>query len=532
MRELTFFTTNQTKLAHARYIAEGRQIRILGFRQRTYHADYEEPRLESREELLEASYNSARQQLLKAGYSDASRPFILEDTSVRIEALSGSDQEVPGVDIKYWMEGRTFEELDSMLRDAGDMRDVSVRSDVLLHIPSNFRSLWEVEEDYVVFTGVQRGTIVEKEHEFPTNLVYPWLDNRSFNKWFQPAGCSGPLGSLPIAIADNVDFRRKAFDKLFNFLQKRRFLSKPSLRQMKLPLDQKPNIILCGYTCAGKTTSSQHLARAHGYIHVEASDFMHLSYYYRHGYNGPAPIGDFAEEALAEKPTIAAEKVAEYLVANLEEPVVISGFRSPEELVFVEKEMAYYGKHFISRFITADENNRFERLRFRARPGDDLTIEDFSARDLQQARMGLEKIKNMPEVLTLDNNQHISSFLNDIDQLVGEGPGDEINIEASLAAVASISDVGLHDAILIALLSVWKNDEKRDFFTTTEIAVLISSVFSNATPKHKDNVSRYFNQDYYAFFEINSSEERKTRKYRLSNTGFGLAIKTLRKILR
>ena len=33
MRELTFFTTNQTKLAHARYIAEGRQIRIkdIGF---------------------------------------------------------------------------------------------------------------------------------------------------------------------------------------------------------------------------------------------------------------------------------------------------------------------------------------------------------------------------------------------------------------------------------------------------------------------------------------------------------------------
>lgn len=33
--ELTFFTTNQTKLAHARYVAEERQIRIKGFRQRT-----------------------------------------------------------------------------------------------------------------------------------------------------------------------------------------------------------------------------------------------------------------------------------------------------------------------------------------------------------------------------------------------------------------------------------------------------------------------------------------------------------------
>jgi hypothetical protein len=88
MRELTVFTTNQTKLAHARYIAEGRQIRIKGFRQRTYHADYIEPRLASRQDILRASYESAKAQLTKAGFSEASHPFVLEDTSVRIDALS------------------------------------------------------------------------------------------------------------------------------------------------------------------------------------------------------------------------------------------------------------------------------------------------------------------------------------------------------------------------------------------------------------------------------------------------------------
>src|ERR1700693_1157199 len=152
MRELTFFTTNQTKLAHARYIAEGYQIRIKGFRQRTYHADYIEPRLMSREAIWEASYRSAISQMLKAGFSGSSHPFILEDTSVRIDALSG-DEDVPGVDIKYWMQASTFESLDRMLRAGGNVRGATVRSDVLLHIPSSFRAAWGVDREFIIFTG-------------------------------------------------------------------------------------------------------------------------------------------------------------------------------------------------------------------------------------------------------------------------------------------------------------------------------------------------------------------------------------------
>ena len=190
MRELTFFTTNQTKLAHARYIAERRLIRVVGFRQRTYHAGYHETRLRLREEILEASYRSAIKQIVKAGYSEASHPFILEDTSVRIDALSNSDEEIPGVDIKYWMEGRTFENLDTMLRAAGNLRSATVRSDVLLHVPRSYRTAWGSSNDFMIFTGEQRGSIVEMEGEFAANAVYPWLDNKSFNK------CSSPMVAL------------------------------------------------------------------------------------------------------------------------------------------------------------------------------------------------------------------------------------------------------------------------------------------------------------------------------------------------
>ena len=530
MRELTFFTSNQTKLAHARYIAEDRQIRIKGFRQRTYHADYNEPRLHSRAEILKHSYMSALTQFGKARLPAASHAFILEDTSVRINALSDATHEIPGVDIKYWMAGRTFESVDSMLKDAGNNRDVSVRSDILLHIPENFAKNWGVEEQYLVFTSEQRGHLVDSEQVFDSNPVYPWLDNRSFNKWFVPDGCDVPFGALPIERANQVDFRRRAFEQLFDFLELHHYFSAPRI-QLALPLDSKPNILLCGYTCSGKTTASQYLARRFGYLHVEASDFMHLSYYYRHGFRGQTPIGDFAERALAEKPTIAAERVVEYMLENLEEPLVISGFRSPSEVTYLDQMMGDYGKRFLYRFVEADEAERFARLRARARPGDNLNQQEFHERDLQQQRMGLDAIRQLEVVKMLDNQGSITKYHENIDILLGDAKYEAVDITTSLSYLTGVIEVGLQDAILIALLRVWKEDETRLFYTTTEIASLITHAFPAIHPKHKDNVSRYFNQDFYAYYEIAERTDATARKYRLSNTGYGRAILVLRDLM-
>jgi len=529
MRELTFFTTNQTKLAHARYVAEGRRVHIKGFRQRTYHADYIEPRLASRDEILRASYASAKEQLAKAGFSEASHPFILEDTSVRIEALSTPEQEIPGVDIKYWMEDQTFAKLDAMLRAKGNDRRASVRSDILLHVPSSFKNSWGVDCDFIIFTGRQSGEIIDTEHIFESNLVYPWLDNRSFNKWFVPEGASLPLGALPIKIADGLDFRRKSFENLFDFLEERRYFT-TSATQFELPLDHRPNIILCGYTCSGKTTASQHLARRFGYQHIEASDFMHLAYYYRHGYPGPTGIGDFAEQALAEKPTIAAEKVVEYIREHIGDPIVVSGFRAPDEIAYLEEAMKPYGKTFTRRFLRADQNLRYQRLLSRGRPGDSLTTDEFRARDLQQQRMGLDEIDRSSETLPLVNEASLESYLTQVDQFVYQNEAIDLNIAESLKRIEFINEVGLQESVLVALLGVWENDETRNFYTTTEISGLISNYFPSSRPKHKDNVSRYFNQDFYAFYEI-SAAQNGTRIYRLSNTGYGMAIRTLHALL-
>ncbi|MET4019802.1 non-canonical purine NTP pyrophosphatase [Bradyrhizobium sp. NDS-1] len=531
MKELTFFTSNSTKLAHARYIAERYPVRIKGFRQRTYHANYDEPRLASRADLLEASYRSALRQCTKAGLSTDNHPFILEDTSVKIDALSRDGGEVPGVEIKYWMEGQTFSNLEAMLLSGGNNRSATVRSDLLLHIPKHYKAIWQIKSDYLTFVGTQQGHVAGSEFIFETNLVYPWLDNRSFNKWFVPSGHALPFGALPISDADRVDFRRKAFAQLFDFLIERRYLSSEP-KQLEFGLDRKPNLVMSGFTCAGKTTASQHLARKFGYLHVEASDFMYLNYYYRHGYRGDISIGDFAEDALAQKPEIAAERVAEYIADKGSGPVIISGFRSPGEIDYLSDAMNVLGKAIRIVFVESNEAARYKRLAARGRPGDDISLDAFRRRDEQQRRMGLEEIAKSAGAMTLSNEASLPEYLEAIDVLAGPDLPDDIIVASALARLVDVKEVKLEDAILIALLGAWTSEESRPFFSTTQIARRIQATFLNAPPKHKDNVSRYFNQDFYAYYEIAGEQSDAKRRYRLSNTGYGMAIRSLRTLLR
>ncbi len=527
MLALTFFTSNPTKLAHGRYLAESEPIEIHGFRQRTYHAGYEEPRLQSREDLLAASYESAVQQAKKARILSPRHFFILEDTSVTIDALSTPTEEVPGLDVKYWMREATFDSVDASIHAAGGNRKATVRSDVLLHIPSAYRKLWGTGE-YVVFTGEQSGSIVERETAFSTNVMYPWLDNQTFNKWFRPEGASGALGSLPIDEANTYDFRRKAFEKLFRFLREHKLLRSPT-PQRRLPLQRDINYIICGYTCAGKTTASQHLARSFDYLHVEASDFMHLAYYMRHDVPDRISIGDFAEQALLEKPEIAAEAIAKYVQADVESPCVISGFRSVREIDWLVEKLGEYGKRFRLVFVRSPQTERFTRMVKRSRSGDVNDVARFRSRDEQQERMGLEVIADDPRTVAWDNGSELSEYLDLIERDVDRDPLGEPDLERWLAAVSRKSRLKLEEAILIALLTRWADDENRPSFTTSEIAKIINELLSETSRKHKDNVSRYFNQNFYAYYEVEIDPARGTRRYRLSNTGYGKALRMLRK---
>ncbi|MGO8088628.1 non-canonical purine NTP pyrophosphatase [Rhizobium leguminosarum] len=532
MLTITFFTSNATKLAHARYLAEKLPIKINGFRERTYHASYNEPRLDSRDELLRESYESAVVQSKKAHIFSRQHFFILEDTSVRIEALSAEGVDVPGLDVKYWMKDATFASLERAIVNAGGNRAATVRSDIVLHIPKIYKDRWGIKDDYLVFTGKQEGTIVEEEQKFETNVVYPWLDNKTFNKWFKPTSASEPLGKLPIAEAEKYDFRKKSFDKLFAFLQEKGLLDR-ELFQEAFSFPDQVNYILCGYTCAGKTTASQHLANEFDYLHVEASDFMQHNFRLRHGVrsHGALSIGDFAEQALKEKPEIAAEGIVAYLKSDIGARVVISGYRSLAEVNWTLSRLEEMGKRFRVVFIEAPEEQRFERMKARSRSGDVHDLSRFRTRDDQQRRMGLDNIRDDAKTIPWSNIGSVEDLKSIIDAEVVRLPHAVSSIDEMLTKVRSIPRVKLEDAILVALLTKWDNDETREYFTTSEIAKLANQVVGPNLKKHKDNVSRYFNQNYYVYYEISPAEGKVSRKYRLSNTGYGRALRTLRDLV-
>ena len=133
----------------------------------------------------------------------------------------------------------------------------------------------------------------------------------------------------------------------------------------------------------------------------------------------------------SQKPTIAAEKVADYILDHLGEPIVISGFRAPAEIEFLENEMKLRGKTFVTRFVSAAEAIRFKRLSSRARPGDNITIEEFRARDRQQQRMGLDAISQSPDVwFNAGIYDSLEAYLQQIDILAEEGGrSNEIEID-------------------------------------------------------------------------------------------------------
>lgn len=512
MVEIVFFTSSPIKLAHARYLCREYAVRISGFREKTFGANYEEPRIYDRVELIERSYQDALQRWKRFVSENEQKLFIIEDTSVIIEALS-KEREVPGLDIKYWMKETDFSALDSTLRALGNNRRCRVRSDLVLHLPPELRSS-DSNASYRSFTSFSFGCIVERERGFETNLLYPWLDNKTFNKWFVPEGCREPISLLPITEADKHDFRAGAFREMLGFLERRGEIKKRSASPKQYQLEAAaPLFVICGPSCAGKTTLAEYLAGTYGYYHIEASDFMFRSYYQRHGVGSTVPIGDFAEQALKDQPEIVAEQVLENIVANRPLSAVVTGFRSPDELAWFQD---HYDGHqpIVPVYIEAEPSIRFERSLQRGRETTPDTWERFERRDLQQMEMGLKNFASILQSNLIKNEGDRETFFHNFtDCYLQNWPFPE-----GVHNDNALSTGELEKLILKALREQWAN---RDYFTTTEIAHLINANQSSDQQRSKNNVSRYFNQRFYPYYEIKMIDGK--RKYRLSNTGYGKA---------
>lgn len=515
MKELVFITSNSAKLAHARYLCREYSVKIS--KQKNYGIGYIEPRIENREELIRLSLEDAILRFSKVVPSYESKLLFIEDTSVKINALS-SEREVPGVDIKYWMRENDFNKIDSLLRSLGNDRNVEVRSDLILVLPSLLHDKYH--SNHKVFTSSIKGKITDKEYAIKTQPLYPWLDSNSFNKWFIPEGYDKPLSLLSINDADRSDFRLGAFNQMLTFLHDNKLIktiAEEALEGEQLELFDPSAFIICGPTCAGKTTIATHLADKYSYFHLEASDFMYLSMYERHGIKTEISIGEFATKALLDNPSIVADQIITNIKKFKEVPVVITGFRSPKEIDSFKKQ--YAGSYSIQLvYIDAEPKKRFDRSLTRARHDKVLTFAEFEIKDQQQFDMGLLGIKKMAQNNIIYNNDSIETFLSNFDTFYQK---QLLNADVSSYSVArSLKTKQLQKEII---LSLSKLDDLTLYHTTTEIAHIINSNLpSDIPPKSKNNVSRFFNQNYYPYFEIVLNQD-DVASYRLSQTGIAYA---------
>jgi inosine/xanthosine triphosphate pyrophosphatase family protein/adenylate kinase family enzyme len=519
MLDLLFFTSSRIKMQNARHICRSLDINIKNFNEVTSFANYEEPRILNREEILETSFKNALNQLKRAGLQK--RPFILEDTSVNINSLSRKEErEFPGVDVKYWMKEARFEDLDLELMMMGNDRSATVRSDLLLYLP-------EVSESPLHFVGKTDGKVVDSPSEFETNIVYPWLDNKTFNKWFQPQGEKSALGMLPIEKADVHDFRKKAFSEMFKVLEHYNLL-KPkkydfsAIKSSETWLDKINCHIVYGLSCAGKTTIATYLINEFDFVHVEASDFMHVIYREHHGIESQIPIGKFAKEILKSNPHMVAERVLKYIEKNGLENVVITGFRLLEEVEYIERSLpsVYEVKRVL---LTANRTIRLDRKNLRKRSNESISDENLQDRDERELEMGISQLaQKQTTKLRLANEGTLYQFYDDyVNRLNLKNSPKQVRKKNSDFDVLTLKEL-----IIMALYVARGDAEKSEFLSTTEITSLINSS-KLKKPKFVANVGRFFKMHSNELFEIEF--RKKTRRYRLSNTGVGFAKLILKK---
>lgn len=506
MIEIIFLSSSRTKFAHIEYLLKKSNYFIS--QQRNYGIGYVEPRIYDREQLLKESYVDARKRFEKNVSKAQNKFFIIEDTSVVIDALSDKDREVPGLDIKYWMKEHSFEDVDSLLKSYGNNRKCTVRSDILLHLPRQLQKKYNKE--YMVFTGKSEGFICKEEKHFEINSLYPWLDNKTFNKWFVPAEYERedmPISQLVIKEAVRFDFRQKAISKMISFLEQQE-LEESEKQHMQNgvqspSLFDSPAFLLLGSTCAGKTTLAEYLAKEYDYYHIEASDFMHQEFYRIHGTGSSVKIGDFAEKALEEDPIIVAKQVLEFCKNIKSKPIVVSGFRTLEEVEYFQKN--YHGL-LQPIYISTQQSIRYERCKRRGRKDVAMSFEEFQIKDIQQYDMGIKTLEqNIKDVIT--NNKSFEEYYG----LFERGYNHFIN-HYEWGRNKEIEDLRLEELILLAL-SLYP--EK--YFTTTEIAEIINTKLLTIDTKSKNNVSRYFNQHFHPYYDIKT--ENSTNKYAINSTG-------------
>lgn len=405
--QVFFYTSNIAKYLQAQLVFEKAGLLLRHFRSRTepYFEDY----AGTKRQLL----TRAIREIL--GNVGANSVFFVEDTSLRIDALSTEDRDIPGVAVKEWFAGTNFAEVDDLLRARGNDRLATVKSDIGLHIPGLGRPIF--------FEGTSSGVIADAPPEFAENPNYPWLTPSTFNGWFIPNGTEKRLGEMSIEESWSFDFRIRSLEALVIRLEEYTgVLNLPSQAYSRkehsdlfsqFPLFTGAVLLVVGPTCAGKTTFGERAKQMHDSLHIEASSVLRMMRSGEGEEGGDAFT--FATKYLRENGSdIIARKILQLYSSQFDKGAVISGFRTIEELELIKDK--YPDARVV--FVNASERARFGRHIARGRTRECANIAEFRQLDEQQASFGLLRVVDYLADITIENEGTLENYHRQIDSLM------------------------------------------------------------------------------------------------------------------
>ena len=418
-----FYTSSTEKYLQARLVFDRHGLMVDYFKSKT--EPYDEDYAGDTTDLLSKAIAQVTDQI------GAGHLVFVEDTSLRLEALSELSSDFPGMEVKHWFQSTSFEDCDAALKAAGGDRSAIVKSDIALKVPGLDRPL--------LFHGETRGMVAERAPNFPANPQHPWLTPETFNGWFVPEGCRRPLGALPIEEAIQHDFRVRAFEALIARLEeyaaalnlpasayKRRRSVAPPVASLFEDggVDASPAFLVVGRTCAGKTTLAEYVSGRHGLRHIEASAIVR-SLDVRHDPTDDEEGYAFAMRALDELGhDIVVREIVDRYGDQLDGPFVVSGLRDIEEL----RRMLEVVPRARVVLVEASERTRFERDVRRARRGKPVALEAFRLRDSRQDSFGFLPVAEDLAHVRILNEGRLEDYHRQISALIA-GRQDEPGVD-------------------------------------------------------------------------------------------------------
>ena len=343
--------------------------------------------------------------------------FFVEDTSLRIEALSTPEKDKPGLAVKEWFPNTSFEGLDAQLRSRRNDRGATIKSDIALHLPGL--------SDPLFFHGETQGVVADHPMASRGLEGYPWLGPNSFNGWFVPDGTDRPLGEMDVETSLEHDFRARALVQLLDRLEEyAAILNLPPLgyrRRQRVQVSEQESLfaspshplLVLGRTCAGKTTFANYAFHAFGLRHIEASSIVRMSHRREAGSGSGALTA--AQDLLSDfGPAFVAQQVLTLFAIDEDRNLVLTGFRTIEEILTFCR--GYPDTVVI--WVEALERTRYERHLRRGRYPEAGSLASF--RELDEGQMSLGLLRNGKELadFVLDNEESVAEYYRSIEILL------------------------------------------------------------------------------------------------------------------